>query len=73
MADNLLNQYVYIPTRGINTRSFHYLYNPYLVTNVSAQDAVVLDHELVDIVISSNPTLGYTEASSNCEGKDFGL
>ena len=27
--------------------------------------------DLVDIVISSNPILGYTEASSNFKGNDF--
>ena len=38
---------------------------------MSAQDTDLSDHDLVDIVISSNPTLGYKEASFNFEGNDF--
>ena len=71
MSDNLLNQYVHIPTRGINTLDLFITNNPYLVTNVSDQDTDLSDYDLVDIVISSNPTLGYKEVSSNFEVNDF--
>ena len=71
MADNLLNQYVHIPTRGINTLDLFITNNPYLVTNVSAQDTDLSDHDLIDIVISLNHTLGYKKASYNFEGNDF--
>ena len=51
MADNLLNQYVRIPTRGTNTLDIFITTIPYLVTNVPAQDTDLSDHDLVDIVI----------------------
>ena len=38
---------------------------------MSAQDTDLSDYDLVDIVISSNPTLGYKEVSSNFEVNDF--
>ena len=56
MSDNLLNQYVHIPTRGDNTLDLFITNNPYLVTNVTGSNTDMSDHDIVDIMISTNPS-----------------
>ena len=55
MSDHLLNQYVLSSTRGSNVLDLFFTNNDRLVTNVSSLSTDLSDHNLVDIMISSNP------------------
>ena len=51
-----MNQYVHIPTRENNILDLFISNNPHLVTNVSSSATHLSDHNLVDIMISCNPS-----------------
>ena len=49
MCEHFLNQYILTPTRNNN------ILDLFEVTNVNANKSLLSDHNLVDIMISSNP------------------
>ena len=57
MSDNLMNQYVSVPTRGSNTLDLFITNDDNLVTNVSSTKTDISDHNMVDIMLSFNPAL----------------
>ena len=56
MSDHFLNQYVMAPTRGNNILDIFITNSPHFVTNVSSKETDISDHNLVDVMMSFNPT-----------------
>ena len=65
ISNNLMNQYVHVPTRGNNILDLFISSNPYLVTHVTNKNTNLSDHDIIDINISSNPTAGYTSKKTD--------
>ena len=55
MNEHFLNQYVKIPTRGTNILDLFLTNDHHLVTNVASTVTDLSDHNMVEIMISSNP------------------
>ena len=55
MCEHFLNQYIFTPTRNNNILDLFLINDDSLVTNVYANKTRLSDHNLVDIMISSNP------------------
>ena len=56
MSKHFLNQYVSSPTRGNNILDLFLTNNEYLVTNISSNSTDLSDHNMVDVMLSFNPT-----------------
>ena len=56
MSKHFLNQYVSSPTRGNNFLDLFLTNNEYLVTKVSSNTTDLSDHNMVDVMLSFNPT-----------------
>ena len=56
MSKHFLNQYVSSPTRGNNILDLFLTNNEYLVTNISSNITDLSDHNMVDVMLSFNPT-----------------
>ena len=56
MSNNLLNQYVLIPTHESNILDLFMSNNNQLVTNVTTSSSEFSKHSLVDVMISTNPS-----------------
>ena len=56
MSKHFLNQYVSSPTRGNNILDLFLTNNEYLVTNISSNTSDLSDHNMVDVMLSFNPT-----------------
>ena len=65
MSDHFFNQYVLCPTRDTNVLDLFMTNDDRLVTHVSSRKTEMSDHNLVDIMISSNP-LSSEESSVPC-------
>ena len=55
MSSHLLNQYITIPTRGVNTLELFLTNDSNLVTNVTSKETHLSDHNIVDVMLSHNP------------------
>ena len=56
MSRHFLNRYVSSPTRGNNILDLFLTNNEYLVTNISSNITDLSDHNMVDVMLSFNPT-----------------
>ena len=56
MSRNLLNQYILEPTRNENILDLFITNNDYLVTSVTSLKTDLSDHNMVDVLLSFNPT-----------------
>ena len=57
MADHFLNQYVMTPTRGNNILDIFVTNSEHLVTNITSKQTDLSDHNIVDVMMSFNPTV----------------
>ena len=71
MSDNLMNQYVTVPTRGSNILDLFITNNDNLVTNVSSVKTDISDHNMVDVMISFNPASSYRPHINKFDEDDF--
>ena len=56
MSDHLMNQYVLSPTCGNSILDLFFCNNGSLVMNVALEATTISDHDLVDIMLSYNPS-----------------
>lgn len=56
MSKHSLNQYILSPTRENNILDLFITNNEYLVTNVSSATTDLSDHNMIDVMLSINPT-----------------
>ena len=71
MSDHLMNQYVTSPTRGDNILDLFFTNDDQLVTHVDSTKSDLSDHNMVEVIISSNPTLSNRSHVNVFDKNDF--
>ena len=71
MEDHLLNQQILLPTRGNNTLDLLFTNNDRLVCHVSSEETSLSDHNVVDVVLSFNPTIRSVPSANSANKNEF--
>ena len=59
LSSLMMNQYVYLPTRGENTLDLFFTDNPFMVTHVSTEYTDLSDHKMVNVLTSLDLNLDW--------------